>query len=97
VGYSPRKIGGTISGEVEWIGSTWLSRIGVEFGLHERFTVRGGIDQISFAGELNSKPAFGFSVRPPVETFEPVLHYSYILEPYSPGGIHLLSLNLSFK
>jgi hypothetical protein len=71
--------------------------MGAEIHLHEQFSVRGGIDQVSFAGDITAKPAFGFSLRAPIDIFKPVLHYSYVIEPYSPGGIHMLSLNLSFR
>ena len=97
IGYTPKFLPAIVSGEVEWVGSAWLCRIGTEVQLHERFTVRGGIDQISFAGEVNAKPAFGFSVRAPIETMKPVLHYSYVIEPYVTGGIHMISLNLSIE
>jgi hypothetical protein len=97
ISYSPGFLGATAAGELEWIGSTLLTRMGAEIHLHEQFSVRGGIDQVSFAGDITAKPAFGFSLRAPIDIFKPVLHYSYVIEPYSPGGIHMLSLNLSFR
>ncbi|MBM4161241.1 MAG: hypothetical protein FJ217_09105 [Ignavibacteria bacterium] len=97
LGYAPKFLSAILSGEIEWVGSTWLGRIGTEIQLHERFTLRGGVDQISFAGEIDAKPAFGFSVRAPIETMKPVLHYSYVIEPYVTGGIHMISLNLNIE
>ncbi len=95
--YSPGFLNATLAGELEWIGSAWLTRIGTEIHLHEQFSIRGGVDQVSFAGDITAKPSFGFSLRAPIELLKPVLHYSYVIEPYSPGGIHMLSLNLNFQ
>ncbi|MBF8296252.1 MAG: hypothetical protein HW389_2797, partial [Bacteroidetes bacterium] len=60
--YSPGFIKGRVSGEVEWIGTAIISRIGTEIALHENFAVRGGIDQIDFGRKINAKPSIGFSL-----------------------------------
>ena len=95
--YAPSFFKSRLSGEIEWIGSTWLSRAGVEIPLHENLTLRGGIDQIAFDGSINAKPSLGFSIQGPVASWKPVLTYGYIFEPYSPGGIHMLSLTVGFE
>ncbi len=95
--YAPTFFRSRLSGEIEWIGSTWLSRAGVEIPLHDNLTLRGGIDQIAFDGTINAKPSFGFSVQGPVASWKPVLTYGYIFEPYSPGGIHMLSLTVGLE
>lgn len=97
IGYAPSFFRSTLSGEVEWIGSTWLSRVGVEIPLHDNLTVRGGIDQIAFDGSINAKPSLGFSLQGPLGSWKPVLTYGYVIEPYSPGGIHMLSLKVGFE
>lgn len=97
VSYAPGFLHAVIAGELEWVGSTWQSRFGAEIYLHERFAIRGGIDQISFNGAINAKPSIGLSVQPPITALNPTLHYAYVLEPYSPGGVHLISLSLDFK
>jgi hypothetical protein len=95
--YTPGFVHGVISGELEWVGTTWQSRFGAEIYLHERFAIRGGIDQISFTRDISARPSLGFSVQTPIETLRPALHYSYVIEPYSPGGLHLISLSLDFE
>ena len=95
--YSPSFFRSRLAGEVEWIGSTWLSRGGVELPLHDNLTIRGGIDQIAFNGSISAKPSLGISLRAPVASWKPVLTYGYIFEPYSPGGIHMLSLTVGFE
>jgi hypothetical protein len=95
--YAPTYFQSRFSGEIEWIGSTWLSRAGVEIPLHDNLALRGGIDQIAFDGSINAKPSLGFSLQGPVASWKPILTYGYIFEPYSPGGIHMLSLTVGFE
>jgi hypothetical protein len=94
--YSPTYFKSRFSGEIEWIGSTWLSRFGAEFPLHENFMIRAGIDQIAFDGSIDSKPSAGFSLLTDIGLWKPLLSYGYIVEPYSQGGIHMLSLTVGF-
>lgn len=95
--YSPGFLKGRIAGEVEWIGSVLVSRIGTEIALHENVALRGGIDQIDFGGKINAKPSIGFSVQAAVGSWMPTVDYGYILEPYASGGIHMLSVRVSFE
>ena len=95
--YSPSYIPGRVAGEVEWVGSVLISRIGAEIPLHESFTVRGGVDQIDFGGNITAKPSLGFSLRTAVASWHPTFDYGYVLEPYASGGIHILSLRVSFQ
>jgi hypothetical protein len=95
--YSPGFMKGHIAGEVEWVGSVLVSRIGTEIGLHDNVSVRGGIDQIDFGGKISAKPSIGFSVRSAAGSWIPTVDYGYILEPYSSGGIHMLSLRVGFE
>jgi hypothetical protein len=97
VAYHPQALGGTISAEIEWIGSVVLGRIGAEYRLHESFSVYGGIDQIDAGRAIDSKPGIGFSLRIPKVPWESTIHYGFILEPYSPGGIHMVTLMMRFK
>lgn len=97
IGYSPAFFKGRLSAEVEWVGSISLLRGGIEIPLHQNLTLRGGIDQISLSGSISAKPGVGISVREPVGSWKPVLTYGYIIEPYSPGGIHMVSLTVSFE
>jgi hypothetical protein len=36
-------------------------------------------------------------VEPPIAGLNPTLHYAYVFEAYSPGGIHLISVSLNFE
>jgi hypothetical protein len=95
--YSPGFLKGRIAGEVEWIGTVLVSRIGAEITIHDNLALRGGIDQIDFGGRINSKPSIGFSVQTVMGSWKPTVDYGYVLEPYASGGIHMLSLRVSFE
>lgn len=97
VSYSPSFFPARISGEVERIGTTWLTRFGTEIALHNSFAVRGGVDQIDLGGKINAKPSIGFSLRTSLGSWRPALHYGHVLEPYTTGGIHLFSLTVNFE
>lgn len=95
--YSLQSLNAVATAEAEWAGSVFLSRFGVEKELVEGIAVRGGLDQISLNGEIDSKPSLGFSIQTPIATWQPSIHYAYVVEPYSPGGIHILSITLRFE
>jgi hypothetical protein len=95
--YSAKPFEAIVTGEVEWIGSLVLARLGLEKELLEGVAVRGGVDQISFKGDIDSKPSLGFSLQTPIALWKPSVHYAYVIEPYAPGGIHVLSIKLNFE
>jgi hypothetical protein len=95
--YSPHFVSVRLAGEVEWIGSVIISRVGAEIPLHENFAIRGGVDQIDFRARITSKPSIGFSLKTSAGSWKPTIDYGYVLEPYSSGGIHMLSLRVSFE
>lgn len=83
--------------EAEWIGSGGYARLGAEVELFSGLQIRGGIDQISFSGEVPAKPSLGFSVQTQVAAWNPRIDYAYVFEPYVSTGMHYLSLSLSFQ
>ncbi len=95
--YSPEFLNGAIDGELEWVGTILVARIGTEFALLENISLRGGIDQIDFGGSISAKPSIGFSVQTSVGTWKPTVDYGYVLEPYGTGGIHMLSVRVGFE
>jgi hypothetical protein len=82
------------SGEFEVIGSASFARIGSEVELFKDIHIRGGIDQIALNADLPAKPAIGISARTKLLTWTPSFQYTYVFEPYSPSGIHILSFSL---
>ncbi|MCX8011180.1 MAG: hypothetical protein N3A61_08510, partial [Ignavibacteria bacterium] len=82
------------SGEFEIIGSSKFIRFGSEYQILESISIRGGVDQISLDNDLPIKPTFGLSFETEVMKWKPTFQYTYVIEPYSLHGIHLLSLSL---
>jgi len=85
-----------LSGEFESIGSMLFVRAGSEIEIYDGVHIRGGIDQIAANADLPAKPALGISLRTKISNWSPSFDYAYIFEPYSPSGIHVLSLALRF-
>ena len=85
-----------LSGEFESIGSSLYVRTGTEIEVYDGVYIRGGIDQIAMNVDLPVKPTLGISVQTKVANWTPSFQYAYIFEPYSPNGIHVLSLTLRF-
>jgi hypothetical protein len=85
-----------VSGEFESIGSALYFRAGSEIKVYEGIHIRGGIDQIALNAELPAKPSLGISVQTKVANWTPSFQYAYIFEPFSPSGIHVLSIALRF-
>jgi hypothetical protein len=84
-----------LSGEYEVIGSASFLRVGSELEVFEGIFLRGGIDQIAVNTDLPAKPALGLSARTKISTWTPSFQYTYVFEPYSPSGIHILSLSFT--
>jgi len=85
-----------VSGEFESIGSAVYIRVGSEVKVYDGVYIRGGIDQLAMNADLPAKPAIGISLQTKVANWTPSFDYAYVFEPYSPSGIHILSLALRF-
>lgn len=75
-------------------GKVWRSyfRMGTEYHLHERFTIRGGL-QINEPGFANSiQPAGGFSVHLPYDKYAPSVDYAFVREPSGISSMHVFAL-----
>jgi hypothetical protein len=60
---------------------------------------RIGIDRIGVQGLPlleTAKPAAGFSIEYPIESVIAVLDYAFVLEPFAPIGMSLISLGVKF-
>jgi hypothetical protein len=86
-----------VSSELERIGHSTYLRFGSEIEVYDGVHIRGGIDQIAVNTDEASKPSVGLSFQAKSIELSPTFQYSYIFEPYSPSGIHILSLSLRFK
>lgn len=87
----------TVSSEFESIGSATYLRFGSEIEIYDGVNIRGGFDQIALNTDEPAKPALGISLKKKFASWAPSFQYTYVFEPYSPYGIHILSLSLSLK
>lgn len=89
---------GTISLDVEMSSEkTTTVRFGAELSPHEYFTLRGGLDRWNPKDRTaGTRPSFGFGLKKPFEGWTPALDYAYGFEPFSPSGIHLITLSVRF-
>jgi hypothetical protein len=77
--------------------STIIARGGIEIPLIPEVTVRGGIDRIDLKDSGRGiRPSMGFSVCQDFGGWSPALHYAYVIEPFSPSGMHMVSLAVHF-
>lgn len=76
---------------------TLIARVGGEAYVHHNVTLRAGIDRIDLKEKGNGlRPTFGFTARQEISGWNPALTYAYVLEPFSPSGIHMISFTLVF-
>lgn len=89
---------GAVAAECEFSNArTVFGRAGLEIPVMEAVTLRAGVDRIDLKEQGNGvRPAAGFTVRRPFDTWTPSIHYTYLLEPFSPGGIHMISASVRF-
>ena len=85
-----------VSGEFEAIGSAEFFRVGSEIEVYDGIHFRGGIDQIALNTDIPAKPSLGISVQTKLLTWTPAFQYTYVFEPYSPSGTHILSFLMRF-
>lgn len=89
---------GLISAELELSnpGTTTL-RAGAEVPVIPELTLRAGIDRVDLKGKgMGVRPAFGFTLRRGFDGWTPEVNYAFILEPFSPSGMHMISLAVTF-
>jgi hypothetical protein len=89
---------GTVTADCEFSNASTITlRAGAEVPLVEALTIRAGIDRIDLKEKGSGvRPAFGFTLQQPVYSLMGRLHYVFVLEPFSPGGLHLITLSAQF-
>jgi len=76
---------------------TLIGRVGVELPLIPEVSLRAGLDRIDFKEKGNGvRPSFGFSARQDLGNWTPALHYTFVLEAFSPSPTHIVSLSVIF-
>ncbi len=88
----------TVAAEIEASNvSSLVVRTGVEVPIVPEFAVRAGVDRMDLKERGNGvRPGFGFSARTSFGSWAPALQYAYVLEPFSPAALHMISLSVAF-
>ncbi|MFI5251883.1 MAG: PorV/PorQ family protein [Bacteroidota bacterium] len=74
-----------------------MIKIGAEINFVPSFTVRGGVDRWILSGNNpGAKPTFGFSLNNSFTKWTPSITYAYVVEPFSPQNMHILTLSAMF-
>jgi hypothetical protein len=76
---------------------TAIIRVGVEVPIIPEVTVRGGIDRIDLKDKgMGVKPSFGLTLSKKMYLWTPVIQYAFVVEPFAPAGMHIISLGARF-
>ncbi len=74
-----------------------LFRAGVEYAPVQSFTLRAGVDRMDGSStSTGAKPTFGFSIKNSLHGWTPGIDYAFVIEPYAPHGIHVLTVSTDF-
>ncbi len=89
---------GIIGAEVEFSNkASVLARAGAEFSILPEISVRAGVDRMDLKEKGNGiKPSVGFTFRQPMSGWTPAVHYAFIIEPFSPADIHVITVSVAF-
>jgi len=89
---------GEFSAEVELSDpGTMLLRAGVEVILLPEVLIRAGLDRADLRDSGNGvRPTFGFTLRRDLEAWVPAVNYAFVVEPFAPTGMHLISVSATF-
>ena len=100
VGASYRLPGGMgiVSAEVEHSDpGTTMIRAGVEVALLPEVLIRAGLDRADLRESGNGiRPTFGFTLQRDLEAWTPAINYAFVVEPFAPTGMHLISISAIF-
>ena len=89
---------GVIDAEIEFSNKeTILARAGLEMTILPEFSARAGIDRVDLKEKGNGvKPSIGFTFRKPLGGWTPAVHYAFIIEPFSPTDMHIITVSVAF-
>jgi hypothetical protein len=89
---------GLISADVEFSDvRTRVLRVGAEIPVIREVTLRAGVDRIDLKEKgTGASPAFGFTIARGLEGWTPSITYVYVIEPFAPTGLHMISLGVIF-
>lgn len=80
--------------EAEGTAGAWLFRGGIDVTVHPMVSLRSGIDAFDPSGVHGSRWSAGLAVEHTGIHWDPSFHYAFVVEPFSPGGAHILTIRL---
>jgi hypothetical protein len=89
---------GLISADMEISNvRTRILRVGAEVPIIREVTLRAGVDRIDLKEKgMGASPAFGFTIARGFQGWIPSITYVYIIEPFAPTGMHVITLGAIF-
>ena len=89
---------GILSADIEFSNvRTTFVRVGAEVPVIREVTLRAGIDRIDLKEKGSGvSPAFGFTISRGLNGWTPSISYVYVVEPFAPTGMHMISLGVNF-
>jgi hypothetical protein len=75
--------------------SSQYLRAGTRYELHERITVRTGIQFQDIGEDIRILPSGGFSIHLPFDLLSPSIDYAFMREPNQISNMHVFSLRLN--
>lgn len=97
VAYLPSEMPFSLSMEAEAAAGGWLYRGGIDAAVHEMVRIRTGVDAVDPRGTYGLRWSAGLAVSNTGITWNPTIQYAYVVEPYSPGGAHILTIGLPLR
>ena len=89
---------GLLSADIEISNvRTRILRVGAEIPIIREVTLRAGVDRIDLKDKgMGASPAFGFTIARGLQGWTPSITYVYIIEPFAPTGMHVITLGAIF-
>jgi hypothetical protein len=87
-----------VSADVEFSNvKTRTLRVGAEIPVIREVVLRAGVDRIDLKEKgTGTSPSFGFTIARGLHGWTPSITYVYVLEPFAPAGMHMISLGVIF-
>ncbi|REL38267.1 hypothetical protein DYD21_06580 [Rhodohalobacter sp. SW132] len=85
----------TVVSREDVMTNTQIARIGARYLLHERVTLRAGIQGLDLNHDLSVQPTAGFSLHLPFDRFSPAIDYAFVREPSQLSTMHVFSIRLN--
>jgi hypothetical protein len=71
-----------------------FARLGARYQIHERLTIRGGLQYIDIGEENVLQPSAGFSIHLPYDHLSPSIDYAFMREPSQLSTLHVFAIRL---